>query len=91
MPCDATLRKMIYVPGDLFSVNPFLNEHIPNLLARNERVIQVWYGIWHYGTDFSRCDYYRQYEYQSGWNTGPPRSAEAEVSGLIKGESAVQL
>ena len=24
MPCDATLRKMIYVPGDLFSVNPFL-------------------------------------------------------------------
>ncbi|MDG2949876.1 archaetidylserine decarboxylase [Exercitatus varius] len=41
MPCDATLRKMIYVPGDLFSVNPFLNEHIPNLLARNERVICV--------------------------------------------------
>lgn len=41
MPCDATLRKMIYVPGDLFSVNPFLNEHVPNLLARNERVICV--------------------------------------------------
>ncbi|PJG83663.1 archaetidylserine decarboxylase [Caviibacterium pharyngocola] len=41
MPCDGTLRKMIYVPGDLFSVNPFLNEHIPNLLARNERVICV--------------------------------------------------
>ncbi|SUT89291.1 phosphatidylserine decarboxylase [[Actinobacillus] rossii] len=41
IPCDATLRKMIYVPGDLFSVNPFLNEHVPNLLARNERVICV--------------------------------------------------
>lgn len=41
MPCDATLRKMIYVPGGLFSVNPFLNEHVPNLLARNERVICV--------------------------------------------------
>ena len=39
MPCDATLRKMIYVPGDLFSVNPFLAEHVPNLFARNERVL----------------------------------------------------
>lgn len=39
MPCDGTLRKMIYVPGDLFSVNPFLAEHVPNLFARNERVI----------------------------------------------------
>lgn len=39
MPCDATLRKMIYVPGGLFSVNPFLAEHIPYLFARNERVI----------------------------------------------------
>ena len=41
IPCDATLRKMIYVPGDLFSVNPFLAEHVPNLFARNERVICV--------------------------------------------------
>lgn len=39
MPCDATLRKMVYVPGELFSVNPFLAEHIPNLFARNERLI----------------------------------------------------
>ncbi|QEH46692.1 phosphatidylserine decarboxylase [Aggregatibacter actinomycetemcomitans] len=39
MPCDATLRKMIYVPGALFSVNPFLAEHVPNLFACNERVI----------------------------------------------------
>ena len=41
MPCDGTLRKMIYVPGDLFSVNPFLAQHVPNLFARNERVICV--------------------------------------------------
>lgn len=41
MPCDGTLRKMIYVPGDLFSVNPFLAKHVPNLFARNERVICV--------------------------------------------------
>ncbi|PJG84260.1 archaetidylserine decarboxylase [Conservatibacter flavescens] len=41
MPCNGTLRKMIYVPGELFSVNPFLNSHVPNLLARNERLICV--------------------------------------------------
>ncbi len=41
MPCDATLREMIYVPGELFSVNPFLAQHVPNLFARNERVICV--------------------------------------------------
>ncbi|QLB13581.1 phosphatidylserine decarboxylase [Bisgaardia hudsonensis] len=41
MACTGKLRKMIYVPGDLFSVNPFLAEHIPNLFARNERVICV--------------------------------------------------
>ncbi|WP_159991307.1 archaetidylserine decarboxylase [Pelistega ratti] len=41
MPCDATLRKMVYVPGELFSVNPFLARHIPDLFARNERVICV--------------------------------------------------
>ena len=41
MPCDGTLRKMIYVPGELFSVNPFLAHHIPDLFARNERLICV--------------------------------------------------
>lgn len=41
MPCDGVLRKMIYVPGELFSVNPFLAEHVPNLFARNERLICV--------------------------------------------------
>ncbi|SSY80205.1 archaetidylserine decarboxylase [Alysiella crassa] len=41
MPCAGVLRKMIYVSGELFSVNPFLAQHIPNLFARNERVICV--------------------------------------------------
>ncbi|QIW14973.1 phosphatidylserine decarboxylase [Pasteurellaceae bacterium RH1A] len=41
MPCDGVVRKMIYVPGELFSVNPFLAQHVPNLFARNERVICV--------------------------------------------------
>lgn len=39
MPCDATLREMIYVPGSLFSVNLTTANSIPNLFARNERVI----------------------------------------------------
>lgn len=39
MPCDGVLREMLYVPGSLFSVNPLTAENIPNLFARNERVI----------------------------------------------------
>lgn len=39
IPFDGTLDKMIHVPGDLFSVNPFNAKHIPELFARNERVI----------------------------------------------------
>lgn len=39
MPCDGTLKSMTYVPGDLFSVNPLTAQNIPNLFARNERVI----------------------------------------------------
>ncbi|MCG3723738.1 archaetidylserine decarboxylase [Vibrio cincinnatiensis] len=41
MPCDGILRQMIYVPGDLFSVNPLTAEHVPNLFARNERVVCI--------------------------------------------------
>jgi phosphatidylserine decarboxylase len=39
MPCDGHLKRMIYVPGALFSVNPATAENIPGLFARNERVI----------------------------------------------------
>ncbi|HDL8695680.1 TPA: phosphatidylserine decarboxylase [Yersinia enterocolitica] len=41
MPCDGVLREMIYVPGDLFSVNPLTAANVPNLFARNERVICI--------------------------------------------------
>ena len=41
MPCDGTLMRMIYVPGALFSVNPTTARGVPNLFARNERVICV--------------------------------------------------
>ncbi|WP_075182762.1 archaetidylserine decarboxylase [Pantoea sp. 1.19] len=39
MPCNGILREMIYVPGDLYSVNPLTAANVPNLFARNERVI----------------------------------------------------
>jgi len=41
MPCDARLVRMIYVPGELFSVNPLTARHVPGLFARNERVVCV--------------------------------------------------
>lgn len=41
MPCDGTLRQMIYIPGDLFSVNPLTAQNVPNLFARNERVVCI--------------------------------------------------
>jgi phosphatidylserine decarboxylase len=41
MPCDGRLTRMIYVPGDLFSVNPLTARHVPSLFARNERVVCV--------------------------------------------------
>lgn len=41
MPCAGKLRRMIYVPGDLFSVNPTTARGVPGLFARNERVVCV--------------------------------------------------
>jgi phosphatidylserine decarboxylase len=41
MPMAATLREMIYVPGELFSVNPLTARNVPDLFARNERVVAV--------------------------------------------------
>jgi phosphatidylserine decarboxylase len=41
MPCDGRLTLMIHVPGALFSVNPVTARGVPNLFARNERVVCV--------------------------------------------------
>ncbi|HCM48271.1 MAG TPA: phosphatidylserine decarboxylase [Colwellia sp.] len=41
MPMAATLREMIYIPGELFSVNPLTAENVPDLFARNERVVAI--------------------------------------------------
>ena len=41
MPCAGRLRRMIHVPGALFSVNPTTARGVPGLFARNERVVCV--------------------------------------------------
>ncbi|HET8732110.1 MAG TPA: archaetidylserine decarboxylase [Moraxellaceae bacterium] len=41
MPYTGTLREMIYVPGDLFSVNTRTAENVPRLFARNERLVCI--------------------------------------------------
>jgi phosphatidylserine decarboxylase len=47
MPCDGKLVRMIYVPGKLFSVNPVTARGVPNLFARNERVVCVFESVEH--------------------------------------------
>ena len=41
MPFDGTLRRMLHVPGRLFSVNPRTTRAVPRLFARNERVAMI--------------------------------------------------
>lgn len=47
MPCDGKLTRMIYVPGKLFSVNPVTARGVPNLFARNERVVCIFESAEH--------------------------------------------
>lgn len=41
MPFTGTLRETRYVPGDLFSVNEATANGVPNLFARNERLVCI--------------------------------------------------
>ncbi|MCP4983118.1 MAG: phosphatidylserine decarboxylase [Gammaproteobacteria bacterium] len=39
MPLDANMKRIIHVPGRLFSVAPWTVQEIPRLFARNERLV----------------------------------------------------
>jgi phosphatidylserine decarboxylase len=39
MPLAGTLREMVHVPGRIFSVNTITAQNVPELFARNERVV----------------------------------------------------
>jgi phosphatidylserine decarboxylase len=39
IPFAGKLKKMTYIPGELFSVNPLYTQRIPELFSRNERVV----------------------------------------------------
>jgi phosphatidylserine decarboxylase len=41
MPARGLLRKMIHIPGRLFSVSPLTTRVVPRLFVRNERVITI--------------------------------------------------
>lgn len=39
MPCAGTLKRTVYIPGQLFSVNQTTAANVDNLFARNERLV----------------------------------------------------
>lgn len=39
MPIDGELVKQTYIPGRLYSVQPFTTENIPNIFSENERLV----------------------------------------------------
>lgn len=41
MPISGTLKEMVFIPGKLFSVNQLTAASVPDLFARNERVVCV--------------------------------------------------
>jgi len=41
MPATGKLAEMIHIPGRLLSVAPFLIDNVPDLFARNERVVSI--------------------------------------------------
>jgi phosphatidylserine decarboxylase len=42
MPATGTLKEMIHIPGRLFSVNTATTDAVPDLFARNERVVTIY-------------------------------------------------
>jgi phosphatidylserine decarboxylase len=62
MPCDATQSASAYIPGSLFPVNTASAGLVPNLYARNERLLARWrieVDGFHYTIGFSAQGAYR--------------------------------
>jgi len=45
MPAAGVLRRMIHVPGRLYSVAPYTVQNVSGLFTRNERVISIFNGL----------------------------------------------
>lgn len=43
MPLDGTLERMTHIPGRLFSVNHATTRAVPQLFARNERIVNIFH------------------------------------------------
>jgi phosphatidylserine decarboxylase len=41
MPCAGELKRMLHIPGRLFSVSPSTTRAVPRLFSRNERVVNL--------------------------------------------------
>ena len=39
MPIDGEVVKQTYIPGRLYSVQPFTTKNIPNIFSENERLV----------------------------------------------------
>ncbi|MGV3740062.1 MAG: archaetidylserine decarboxylase [Gammaproteobacteria bacterium] len=46
MPVEGQLQETIYIPGSLFSVQPLTARVIPNLFAKNERMVAIFSTQW---------------------------------------------
>ena len=93
MPCDGDLRRMIYVPGDLFSVNPTTARGVPGLFARNERVVGATIvgsmaTVWHGQVNPPRSPQICEWQYQAGQVS---LKKGAEMGRFMLGSTVVML
>ncbi len=104
MPIAATLQAQIYVPGQLFSVQPATTRVIPRLFARNERVVvffetqlgpmaMVLVGATLVGRIATvwHGEFKRQGQSQQYWYNEPMHYAQAQEMGYFKLGSTVIL
>lgn len=82
MPLDGVLESMVFVPGDLFSVNPLTAENVPNLFARNERVVATFRTPRPHGAGAGRRHHSRQHRDHLGRQHSADQREEGGALGL---------